>query len=313
MEIEIIRYCEDEKNKWNEFLKNSKINLFQFDRNFMEYHADRFRDHSSIIYVNGKLSALFAASEHDKSIVSHGGLTFGGLVCDVKMKGSMLLQVMQKLKSYYAQKGYSDITYKSVPYIFSTMPNEEHLYALTMSGFKLVRRDLSSAIKLSNIPKYNKGRKWIINKAKKSEVVVRESEDFDTFHNILTAALEKHGTKPVHTVEELKLLKSKFPEGIKLFVSCLEDEVISGALLFDYGSVVHTQYLATSDIGKEFGGLDLLLDSLTKETFSEREYLSFGISTEDQGRSLNEGLLAQKEGFGGRGIVHDFYKVNLNG
>jgi hypothetical protein len=313
VEIEIKRYCQNDKSNWNDFLSSSKVNIFQFDRNFMEYHADRFEDHSLLIYVNGKLSGLFPASQHGDSIVSHGGLTFGGLISDVKMKGAILLQVVENLKKYYAQLGFSKLTYKSVPYIFSTLPNEEHLYALTRAGFALIRRDLSSAIRLSNIPKYNKGRKWIINKAKKSDVLIKESEELEAFHDILTTALGKHGAAPVHTVDELKLLKSSFPDGIKLYLSYLNDEVIAGALLFDYGPVVHTQYLATTETGKEFGGLDLLLHTLTKEKFSNREYLSFGISTENQGLELNQGLLSQKEGFGGRGIVHDFYMVDLNG
>lgn len=313
MEVEIKRYCEKHKNLWNEFLKKSKVNIFQFDRNFMEYHADRFEDHSLVIYVNGKLSSLFPASQHGVNIVSHGGLTFGGIISDVKMRGATMLQVIDSLKEYYRNLGFCEVTYKTVPYIFSSFPNEEHLYALLRTGFELVRRDLSSAIKLASIPKYNKGRKWIINKAKKSGVVVQESEELDLFHEILTAALEKHGTKPVHSVEELKFLKSKFPDEIKLYVSTIENKVIAGALLFVYGTVVHTQYLATTDVGKEFGGLDLLLDTLTKEKYSDREYFSFGISTENKGVELNEGLLAQKEGFGGRGIVHDFYRVTING
>lgn len=38
-----------------------------------------------------------------------------------------------------------------------------------------------------------------------------------------------------------------------------------------------------------------------------RSYLSMGISTEQAGRLLNTGLVEQKERFGARTVVHDFY------
>ena len=45
--------------------------------------------------------------------------------------------------------------------------------------------------------------------------------------------------------------------------------------------------------------------------YADRRYFSFGISTEQAGQYLNEGLIAQKEGFGARTVVHDFYEWNL--
>lgn len=38
--------------------------------------------------------------------------------------------------------------------------------------------------------------------------------------------------------------------------------------------------------------------------------LIFGICTENNGNFLNEGLINQKQEFGGRGIVHDFYLIS---
>lgn len=41
------------------------------------------------------------------------------------------------------------------------------------------------------------------------------------------------------------------------------------------------------------------------------KYFDFGISNENNGRFLNRGLIAQKEGFGARTIVHDFYELSI--
>ena len=115
----------------------------------------------------------------------------------------------------------------------------------------------------------------------------------------------------MHSAAELALLKSRFPNNIRLFGVIHEDRLIAASLVFDFGHVVHTQYMASTDEGRVLGALDYLLIQLIEVTFSDKYYLSFGISTEQHGQFLNEGLIRQKEGFGGRGMVHDFYEWNL--
>lgn len=75
--IEIVRYTDNQEDIWNQFNKQSKNYLFMFDRNYMDYHKDRFKDHSLLFYNDGKLIALLPMSEHDEMLVSHGGLTYG--------------------------------------------------------------------------------------------------------------------------------------------------------------------------------------------------------------------------------------------
>ena len=41
------------------------------------------------------------------------------------------------------------------------------------------------------------------------------------------------------------------------------------------------------------------------------EDFDFGVSTEQRGSYLNEGLIFQKEGFGGRAICYDTYAIDL--
>jgi hypothetical protein len=75
--------------------------------------------------------------------------------------------------------------------------------------------------------------------------------------------------------------------------------------------VVHTQYLAASTEGRQLDALSLLLAQLIEDTYADRRHFSFGISTEQQGQVLNAGLVAQKEYFGARAIVHDIYEWPL--
>ncbi|MBF4432878.1 GNAT family N-acetyltransferase, partial [Vibrio anguillarum] len=110
--------------------------------------------------------------------------------------------------------------------------------------------------------KLSKGRKALISKARGNGIVITESEDIAVFHKLLSSALEKHGVKPVHSIEELELLKNRHPTNIKLYIAEDNGEILAGALMFNFQSVEHTQYLATSDKGKSVGALDLLIGTL---------------------------------------------------
>ena len=70
--------------------------------------------------------------------------------------------------------------------------------------------------------------------------------------------------------------------------------------------------MASSAIGKEIGALDFVLNDLIKNIYRDYKYFDFGISNENNGQFLNEGLIAQKEGFGARAICHDFYKIKVS-
>lgn len=59
------------------------------------------------------------------------------------------------------------------------------------------------------------------------------------------------------------------------------------------------------------GALDCLLDWLITDVYKDKTWFDFGISCKQEGRYLNEGLAAQKEGFGARAVVHDFYRIEL--
>ena len=41
------------------------------------------------------------------------------------------------------------------------------------------------------------------------------------------------------------------------------------------------------------------------------KYIDFGKSTEGNGSILNEGLISQKEGFGGRTFVYQTWSINV--
>lgn len=309
--LSILRYNEQLKDDWDCIVTNSKNGTFLHSRDYIGYHGDRFSDQSVLFYYNSRAIAVFPSSSHELSVVSHGGLTYGGLVYGKEVSATVVLCMFECLANFYREAGYHKIFYKAVPKAFHSYPAEEDLYCLYRVGAKLYRRDLSSVIDIGNRPKLSDSRKSCARKALKAGAQFLEISDFTGFHLLLASALKKFNTSPVHSIDDLVLLKSRFPSNIRLFGILLYDDLLAATLVFDIGDIVHTQYMASSTKGRALCALDFLLANLIEDTFSNKKYFSFGISTEKDGMILNEGLLRVKESYGGRGITHDHYEWDL--
>ena len=315
LEISIIKYTKENKTIWDEFCKAAKNRHFFFQRDYMEYHKDRFIDGSLMFFEEKKgLIACLPASQNGTSYVSHGGLTFGGFVVDNNMTTSLMLECFAVLNNYLAAHGFKEFIYKCMPYIYHRYPADEDLYALFRNKAELIRRDVSTSIYLPTRYKYYKGRKWMVNKGKKSGFVIKNSFDFDGFIALENDVLQRyHDASAVHSASELLLLAERFPDNIRLYTAELNGALMAGTVIFDNGQVVHTQYMANSEAGREIGALDAVIDYLISNVYADRMYFDFGISNEDDGYYLNEGLIRQKEGFGARAVVHDYYRIVLGG
>lgn len=311
--IEIQQYKPDCIQVWNQYVHNSKNGTFLFDRNYMDYHSERFQDFSLMIYRNSKLYCLLPANKVDNILYSHQGLTYGGFIINSKVTVSDLIEVLDAVNYYLKEKGIVKVIYKAIPYIYHKLPAQEDLYALfRIPGCRLIARNISSTIFLSNKVKFIESRRSGIRKALKNEIRIEESDHLELFWDILNTNLEnRYGVRPVHTLQEMQLLKSRFPENIVLYLAFQGERAIGGTLLYLMGHIVHTQYISASLEGKEVGALDLLFDYLINTQYATCEYFDFGQSTENNGEYLNEALIFQKEGFGGRGVIYDIYEYEL--
>ena len=304
------------RSEWDDFIKASKIPIFMFYRNFMEYHSDRFQDFSLLFYDEGeKLCAVLPASISGDVVISHGGLTFGGFVTDRKMKQERMCEMVSLLHNFLKKEGISRFVYKAVPHIYHLQPAEEDLYALFLEGATLISVEPSTTIKLSDPIKMPKGRKAQISRANREGVQILEKEsldDFEKFIRLENEVLEKyHGVRAVHTGAELKLLKDRFPENIHLITAELDGKLIAGTVLFEYPDVVHTQYMAANETARRIGALDLAIANVIDRYRVFKSWLDFGISSENGGKILNEGLISQKEGFGGRTAVYEKWMLEV--
>ena len=300
-------------DEWNLFVAASKNGTFLFDRHFMDYHSDRFCDHSLLVYRDQRLYALLPANQKDDTLVSHGGLTYGGLVTDSRCSAKGVLDAFTAINEYLRQQGFRHVVYKAVPWIYHQLPAEEDLYALTsVCHARLTIRDISSAIIGDRKIRFSESRKSGIRKAHRQGLTIAESTDFATFWQILNENLTgKYGVRPVHSVAELELLHSRFPEKIRLYMVFDGETPVGGTLLFLTPQVLHTQYISANAFGKQHGAIDLLFDHLINNTYMDYPYIDFGKSTVSDSADLNEQLIFQKEGFGARAVCYDTYEYDL--
>lgn len=310
--LRIIPYNPGLRQEWDSFIDRSKNATFLFKRAYMDYHADRFADHSLLFLRDGRTAALLPASAKGDVVTSHGGLTYGGLLTDRKTTGAETVEMMSMLKCFLLEEGFRQLIYKPVPHIYHEIPSEEDLYALFRIGASLNARLISCVIRQSDRIKFRDIRKSGIRKARKLGIAVSETADFSGFWKILEQNLmSRYSATPVHTLDEISRLAEAFPANIRLHVAHAGEEILAGAVIYHCRNVAHTQYISASCPGKETGALDLIFDSLINETYKDTEYFDFGTSNENSGLILNETLLYQKEGFGGRAICYDTYTANL--
>ncbi len=300
--------------EWNEFISKSKNATFLFHRDFMEYHKERFEDYSLLVYKKDKIIAVLPANKLGNKIHSHQGLTYGGLILLIDVKFDIVLQIFESLLKYLSEKGFDTLILKEMPLIYNSVFTQETEYLMFILEAKLLKKDTLSVIDLNNRLKISSNRLEGYKRGLKYGLVVKEEEIFQGFWNsiLIKNLKEKHNARPVHRIEEITLLKKRFPKNIRQFNVYYKNEIVAGTTIFESKYVVHSQYISGNEKKNKLGSLDFLHCYLIKNVFNDKKYFDFGTSNENGGRQINKGLQFWKEGFGARTVTQDFYEINTS-
>lgn len=312
--MKIARYTPERHKEWECAVKASKNGTFLHLRDYMDYHGDRFADHSLLLCdERGRIEACLPACAEGNTLYSHRGLTYGGwLIPDKHFTVDDMLKCWDLTNEYLRSQGFSRLVYKPVPHIYHSYPCEEDLYALFRNDAILTASSVSTTIDLNNPLPFNKRAGRNLKNARKSGIKIERSDDYAAFWAVLSRLLnERYNTTPVHSLDEITMLAERFPDNIRLLTASLNNEIVAGTVLYITDRVVHAQYIAASDRGKELNATSLLFRHILDCECAGRRYFDFGTSCEDGGRYLNTGLIAQKCGMGGRAIVYNEYTVEI--
>lgn len=308
------RYQQQDFIVWNEFIAQSKNATFLFHRDFMEYHRDRFEDFSLLIYENEKLVALLPANILDSTVHSHQGLTYGGLIFLRKTKVEKLENIFECLIDFCKKNEVENLFYKPVPSFYFEEGNTEMEYFLFKKGAVLERKEMNLAINLKVPLHISNSKLKHFRRVEDLGLEIVEEQEFQSFVEcVLKPRLQtKFGIKPVHTAEELNFLKDKFPNQIRQFSAYFEGSIVAGITIFEFDTVVKSQYGATTVEGKKLRALDFLFLNLIEkyQQFGKR-FFDMGIVGDDSYKGFNSGLLQQKEELGCSVYAQDFYKLRI--
>ncbi len=309
--IKIVKYNKDYKQDWDKIISKTSNGTFLHLRNFMDYHADRFKDYSLMFYKGERLLGVLPAHTINNEIYSHFGLTYGDFLFDNKLKLEQKEQIIKSALSYLSSKGFKKIYIKTVPTLFQKNEDESNIYFYNQLEGK-INKILPYFFTNKFTFSLNNSRKGSIRKAITYDISIFEDNNYisDFWKIVEDNLLKNHKTKPVHSLIEISLLISKFPKNIKLYVAKKDDKILAGTLIFVVNKTLHFQYIQSTTDRNYRTAIDLLVYEVVKKNIDKFKYISFG-SSEKGEALLSKGLSFWKESFGSKIINQYFFEIDL--
>ena len=303
--------------EWDELVGRAPMGHMLHTRAFLSYHGDRFEDASLALRDDrGRLVGVLPAARDGADLVaSHPGATFGGIVHDGSLGGAAMVDAMALVADRYATHGFRRMRYAPVPLMYHSQPSQDDVYALFRLGARRVRCNLSCAVDLAAGATRSSRRRRGLSKARREAVEVIEGNELveELWPVVERNLAERHGARPVHGVEEMRLLVDRFPGHIAVVLARRGDEAVAGVVLFDTPRVSHAQYIASSPVGREVAALDAVFDHcLMRAAERGMRFFDFGSSTHEGGHTLNASLYRFKSEFGGGGVAYEHYELDLS-
>jgi len=298
--IKIIRYNSIHKNFWDTFCQNSNNAIFQNMRDYLEYkEIEKYSDHSLLLLDDDTLVALLPAAQVDRTVISHPFTAHGGIITENNLSHSYLEKLWAGIINYFFKNNLTSIRIKS-KFIDQNFGSDSlESFILLSKGFNVYESNLNSVVYLNNPTQFSSRKKRNLKKFE-GTYLLSDQNNLKEIYDLIQLTLKNyHGVSPTHSFKELKFLVKTFPKNIELFSAVVDDEISACSVVYKYNKAWHTQYLASSELGRKNGALDSLLVLIGHKAKDVGcTHLSFGISTENNGKVLNNGLFNYKQEFG---------------
>ena len=317
-----VKRFNNNSSAWDNFVSSANNGTLFHTRRFLNYHHEgRFNDHSLEFYKKGKLVGVFPAalieSGDQRQLVSHPGASVGSFVVPEDLAFADALEMVEQLVDYSKRENLDGIKLTQPPTIYSKRLSHYIDFALQKNGFLYSKREISSILFLEksideNLSKFKSTHRTAARKAEKSGVVVKETDDFASFYEILKKNLSiRHDVKPTHSLDELLHLKELFPDKINLFGAYIEGEMVAGVVNFiATENVVLAFYISHDKDYQEARPINLLFYKIFEWAIQKKNgVFDFGIFTVNEEPNL--GLARFKENFGASGQYRDTLEIQF--
>ena len=274
-----------------------------------------------MIKKKGKLFSVFPAAEKKIGgtihLVSHPGASVGSFVVPESLSIADSMALADCLVTYAKGCEFDRIRITLPPTLYQRRLSNYMDFSFFKQNFYYVKRDITSILFLeealeTTVEKFRSSHRRAVRKANEKGVVVRQSNDFDSFYRILEKNLNiRHGVTPTHSLEELKHIHELFPDKINLFGAYIDDTMVAGVVNFMVNNhVVLAFYISHDENYAEYRAVNLLFYSIFDWAVqSHFKIYDFGTFTVDE--EPNMGLGRFKENFGASGIFRDTIELTI--
>ena len=317
------RYINQNESRWDQFVSSGNNGTLFHLRKFLNYHPkDRFQDHSILIEKKQNLFSVLPAAElivdGKRILVSHPGSTVGSFVVPENLSIADAMSMSEALVTYVKENNFLGIRITLPPTLYQRRLSNYMDFSFFKQGFTYSKRDVTSILFLEgsldkNLAKFKSSHLRAVRNAQEKGVIVRQSNDFDSFYHILEQNLKiRHGVSPTHTLAELKNIHALFPDRVNLFAAFVKDVMVAGVVNFVVNDhVVLAFYISHDEAYQEFRAVNLLFYSIfdwaIQQGFRIYDFGTFTVNEEP-----NMGLGRFKENFGASGIFRDTIELKLN-
>jgi hypothetical protein len=325
--ISIQKYNNKILHLWDDFISNSNNGTIFNSQKFLSYHISRtFDDNSLLFFSNRKLIAVLPAviiNNHGRrTLYSHPGASFGGLIISNNLSFSMIDDILSALERYCIDDSIEDLILINTPMIYYKKKDDSLNYLLLLHDFQIHENYISHYIDTMNekylINLLNKRKKRYLKQSiSDKRFIFYNDSSIDNFYKILLDSKEKFHSKPTHSVEELKKIQNLFPQKIKLLISKDKNKIAGGTLVFH--TTKATCLIFYNVVSSEYRNSQLAALQLFKCMQSAKKQNSYiidlGVShTPEQKNPLNpkKSLIQFKEQFGATGVLRTIYKKQFN-
>jgi len=317
------RYINQNESRWDQFVSSGNNGTLFHLRKFLNYHPkDRFQDHSILIEKKQNLFSVLPAAElivdGKRILVSHPGSSVGSFVVPENLSIADAMSMSEALVTYLKENNFSGIRITVPPTLYQRRLSNYMDFSFFKQGFTYLKRDVTSILFLEdsldkNLAKFKSSHFRAVRNAQEKGVIVRQSNDFDSFYHILEQNLKiRHGVSPTHTLTELKNIHALFPDRVNLFAAFVKDVMVAGVVNFVVNDhVVLAFYISHDEAYQEFRAVNLLFYSIfdwaIQQGFRIYDFGTFTVNEEP-----NMGLGRFKENFGASGIFRDTIELKLS-
>jgi hypothetical protein len=321
--MDVVRFEKKYQDEWEDFVASSNNGTIFHTRKFLSYHAPhKFKDSSLLFIEDKKIVSVLTAAEVRRdgllTLSSHQGASYGGFVYKDSLSIKQAFTLTENLVDFAIKNKFERILITHSPFVYQKRYNNYVDFAFIKNGFRYMKREVSSVVALdvgedAVMKLFKAEARTAVRKAEKSGVVIKRSDDYEEYYEILKSNLAmRHNVQPAHTLAELIKLNKLFPQKIQLVGAYLDNKMIAGVVNFYCNDkVVLVFYISHDPEYQNYRAVNLLFYTIIKDSIKRGlGYLDFGLFTVNM--DPNWGLGRFKEAFGARGILRDSYILDIN-